>query len=329
MLRKLFSCLFFYFTTTYTFAACYSTGNGNWNNTATWLCNGVNAVPGCGDTIYIQTGHVVTVTNQNNYFGIPGCAPMHIVVYGTLQFTNGNKLDLPCGSSVTIPVGGLVQKSGSGGGSSTLIGICGVNVWTAGDGPQPGPISWGGPPLPISLVSFTADLKETTVLLNWITASEQNNNYFTIERSNNTIVWEQIGTMKGAGNSSTTLNYSFLDKNPFSGISYYRLKQTDFDGKSDISDIVSVNNFNIELISVFPNPADDNITFLLMSKEEMTCTINIFNALGQVVESYNLNIKKGENKIRHSVNKLSSGVNLIGISLNGKFVAKKQFLVGQ
>ncbi|CAG0959136.1 hypothetical protein FLAV_00602 [Flavobacteriales bacterium] len=329
MLRKLFFCLFFYFTATHIFAACYSTGNGNWNNTATWLCNGVNAVPGCGDTIYIQTGHTVTVTNQNNYYGIPGCAPMHIVVYGTLQFTNGNKLDLPCGSSVTIPVGGLVQKSGSGGGSSTLIGICGVNVWTAGDGPQPGPLSWGGPPLPISLVSFTADLKETAVLLNWITASEQNNNYFTIERSNNAIVWEQIGIVKGAGNSSTTLNYSFLDKNPLSGISYYRLKQTDFDGKSDISDIVSVSNFNIELVSVFPNPANDNITFLLISKEDMTCTINIFNALGQVVENYNLNLKKGENKIRHSVNKLSSGVNLIGISLNGKFVAKKQFLVGQ
>jgi hypothetical protein len=292
MQRIIFFLSSLLFLTNSLFAACYSTGNGDWNNPSTWLCNGVNAVPGCGDTIYVQTGHTVTVTTQNNYYGIPGCAAMHIVVAGTLQFTNGNKLDLPCGSSVTILTGGLVKKATSGGGSSTLIGICGVNVWTAGDGPQSGPLSWGGPPLPISLLSFIAELKDTVVLLTWVTESEQNNNYFTIERSNNALHWESVGIVKGAGNSNITLSYSFMDKNPYSGISYYRLKQTDFDGKSDVSDIVSVSNFDVELLNIFPNPATDNITFVIFSKNEFLCAVSVFNALGQVVKIILYNLEK-------------------------------------
>lgn len=316
-----------FITTSSVFAACYSTGNGDWNNASTWLCNGVNAVPGCGDTIYVQTGHTVTVTAQNNYYGIPGCAAMHIVVAGTLQFTNGNKLDLPCGSSVTILTGGLVKKATSGGGSSTLIGICGANVWTAGDGPQSGPLSWGGPPLPVTLLSFMAELRDTVVFINWVTESEQNNNYFTVERSINTLHWESVGLVKGAGSSNITLSYSFVDKNPYSGISYYRLKQTDFDGKSDVSDIVSVSNFDVELLNVFPNPASNDITFVIFSKSEFLCAVSVFNALGQVVENYTLQLKKGNNTIERSVNNLAPGVSLIGISINDQFVVRKQFLV--
>lgn len=260
-------------------AACYSTGNGNWNNASTWLCNGVNAVPGCGDTIYIETGHTVTVTNQNNY-NVPGCAAMHIVVAGTLDFTNGNKIDLPCGSSITILSGGLVYKSTPGGGSSTMITICGNEVWKAGDGSASGPLSWGGPPLPIRLVYFNARLNSEIVITEWLTASEQNNHYFTIERSSDAYHWKEIGKVQGANNSNTMLSYQFVDKDPLPGVSYYRLKQTDYDGKTSHSEIVPITNGDVEIINVFPNPATDVIQFVIYSKEEHTCSVQFYNGLG-------------------------------------------------
>src|SRR4051812_15110773 len=77
-----------------------SNANGNWNNPSTWLFNGVPRTPMCGDTITIPVTSTVTVNSQEDY---TGCViPMIIIVSGTLQFTNGNKLDLPCGSTVVI-----------------------------------------------------------------------------------------------------------------------------------------------------------------------------------------------------------------------------------
>ena len=71
--------------------------------------------------------------------------------------------------------------------------------------------------------------KENYVDVNWITATEINNNYFTLERSATGINFEPIGYVQGAGNSTSTINYVFKDRDPLNGIGYYRLKQTDFD----------------------------------------------------------------------------------------------------
>ena len=85
--------------------------------------------------------------------------------------------------------------------------------------------------LPIELLSFTPDVKPDRVLLNWITGTEINNDYFTLERSRDMYGWEVLGFVSGAGNSSLPLSYSFSDLRPLDGLAYYRLKQTDFDGK--------------------------------------------------------------------------------------------------
>ena len=79
------------------------------------------------------------------------------------------------------------------------------------------------------------------VILNWTTASELNNDYFTIERSKDAVEFQPIKFVEGAGNSNSILNYEIIDVNPFLGTSYYRLKQTDFNGKYSFSNIVSVN----------------------------------------------------------------------------------------
>src|SRR6185295_19091589 len=104
-------------------------------------------------------------------------------IYGILQFTNGNKLSLPCGSVVYIHGSGLVRKATSGGGNSTFIEICGLPEWNAGDGDLYGPDTLGIHPLPISLLYFDAQPTENRIDVSWITPSEINNDYFTVEKS--------------------------------------------------------------------------------------------------------------------------------------------------
>lgn len=90
--------------------------------------------------------------------------------------------------------------------------------------------------LPITLLSFHAEVKDGLVHTNWVTASEVNNDFFTLERSKDGSSWEVVGTVDGAGDSNTELNYAYVDDAPYSGISYYRLRQTDFDGTTTISE---------------------------------------------------------------------------------------------
>lgn len=119
--------------------------------------------------------------------------------------------------------------------------------------------------LPVNLVNFIATKVDTAVRLNWVTASEQNNAYFQVERSIDGISFTTLGTVRGNGNTSTLSNYSFYDLNPAQGVNFYRLKQVDFDGQSTFSRVASVdfggpieNDF-----TVFPNPVEDHFTIRL------------------------------------------------------------------
>lgn len=97
--------------------------------------------------------------------------------------------------------------------------------------------------LPIELLSFTGEkINENTNLLKWSTASESNNNFFTLERSNDIQNWELVEIVKGAGNSNFQLNYEVIDKNPNADLNYYRLTQTDYDGNSVTFPILVIDN---------------------------------------------------------------------------------------
>lgn len=233
------------------------TGGGAWGAPATWSPAGP---PACGDTIFIQAGDVVTIEVQQDY-SEPGCmSPMFITINGTLDFpVNGPKLRLPCNSGVILNVGGSLTVSGSGGGgSANFLEICGSTVWRKADGPQAGPLVFGSP-LPIELISFEANVNEQKVDLKWVTASEINNDYFTIERSIDARIWEEVLVTTGAGNSSQIVEYFESDYSPLEGVSYYRLKQTDFNGDFSYSNIVPVKfvkeNSDDGVINLFPSPA--------------------------------------------------------------------------
>ncbi|WP_317899851.1 T9SS type A sorting domain-containing protein [Aurantibacillus circumpalustris] len=142
-------------------------------------------------------------------------------------------------------------------------------------------------PLPIELAEFSAKPLGDQVEVNWITASEKNNCYFTIEKTSDGHFFEEVATIKTNGNSFTNKNYSAIDAHPFEGISYYRLKQTDVDGTTKAYKFVSVDMPKKTSLKIFPNPSDGNfeIQFDNYSFEK----IEILDELGKKIyqsESY-------------------------------------------
>jgi hypothetical protein len=143
-------------------------------------------------------------------------------------------------------------------------------------------------PLPVELLYFEAEEKNGTVELNWATASEINNRYFSIERSLNAIDFEEITKVEGSGNSSVIIEYMAKDENPLLGTIYYRLKQVDFNGAYSYSDIVPLNiekiaDENIEWI-IYPNPVSKYSDLLLESCSfNENIKIQLYDALGQLI----------------------------------------------
>lgn len=118
-----------------------------------------------------------------------------------------------------------------------------------------------GSSLPVELMNLEAVAGETRVELQWQTAMESDNESFSIERSPNGSLWKEIGTVRGAGNSRRVLDYSFADLSPLEGISYYRLKQTDFGGQFAYSGIITVRRGPVRpSVKVYPNPVQDILT---------------------------------------------------------------------
>jgi hypothetical protein len=139
-------------------------------------------------------------------------------------------------------------------------------------------------PLPIELNSFKVNLNKGVALIDWVTSSEINNDYFTIEKSKDGIIWIFVNEQSGAGNSNSVLYYSDVDNSPFAGVSYYRLKQTDFNGESKYSEIVSLENIEDRVISIYPNPVKD---VLIIANMEVTFIVKVYSINGQIIYSGN------------------------------------------
>jgi hypothetical protein len=174
-----------------------------------------------------------------------------------------------------------------------------------------GTLDYDNSTLPIELTSFSAKKNKERVNLNWQTATEPNNDFFTIERSANALDWESIAQIKGAGNSNVQLSYNAIDKNPLKGISYYRLKQTDFDGAYTYSKVMAVNrDEKLETpISVYPNPATNRIQ--ISANQSSMNEIHIFNMLGQEFTAVVSISQSGESQFAMDISSLPIGVYII------------------
>lgn len=129
-----------------------------------------------------------------------------------------------------------------------------ININNYGTGSNNFNLTFGGTAtldctlLPIELISFSAVESKNVVNIDWIVATQINNDRFVIERSSDGLFWEDIVTISGAGNASETMFYKHVDKNPLIGLNYYRLKQIDFNGIQQTFNIVAVNVEKIEKI---------------------------------------------------------------------------------
>ncbi len=164
--------------------------------------------------------------------------------------------------------------------------------------------------LPIELLRFEAEVLEDgrKVELQWSTGSETDNDFFTLERSRDSKEWSGILHIPGAGNSSSRLDYTTTDNRPLPGLSYYRLKQTDFDGAVSYSSIVAVSIGNTDASEpyLFPNPATDEVTVhgIVMDLRKT----RIYNVLGQdVSDKVMIRIGHDADEYRLDVSRLPSG----------------------
>jgi hypothetical protein len=174
-------------------------------------------------------------------------------------------------------------------------------------------------PLPITLISFNVYPENGQVRLEWSTSSETDNAFFTIQRSKDIQGWENLQKIGGSGNSSVTEFYRADDIAPYSGTSYYRLKQTDIDGKETYSSVRSVNlGSKGTEIAVYPNPATDHITISLPEPGEYK--IALLNSNGQLM---NNPVSITGNSTVMDVSELKTGIYFILINHDGKNDTRK------
>ena len=190
-------------------------------------------------------------------------------------------------------------------------------------------LSGNNTPLPLQLLAFTAKVNSAGYVdINWTTASEINNDYFTIQRSVDGINFENLAIVDGAGNSNKTLNYSTQDKNPFSGISYYRLVQTDFDGTMHYYNKVQVNiikggNVNV---SVWP-VGNSQLSVVINGANGKDQEIFITDMLGKLYYNTRVAVKGEYFHFNLNTNQpLADGVYMVSIKGLDNFVSKKIFI---
>ncbi|MFI5221712.1 MAG: T9SS type A sorting domain-containing protein, partial [Bacteroidia bacterium] len=190
--------------------------------------------------------------------------------------------------------------------------------------------SIGAMTLPVKLTEFTATiLGENKVQLNWSTSSEINNNYFSIERSQDNEHYESIGTVKGNGNSNITINYNFNDETPLTGTSYYRLKQVDLDGKFSLSEVKVVStNKSRSSVAIYPNPTNGILNIEIESAEQKNISINLYDVNGRNILNEKRIVISGKQTFQFNSSTIPSGIYFLNVSdKSGSSIGKQKIVI--
>ncbi len=180
--------------------------------------------------------------------------------------------------------------------------------------------------LPIELMSFTAACNGRYVNLEWTTATERNNDYFIIERSDDAINFTEIARVAGAGNSIEQLDYNYTDYSAAGGDNYYRLVQVDYDGTRTASEIVVANCSEAEGepdVQVFPNPFHNDLTIHMENFGGTTVSIEVYDMLGRIVMQKTIGVDGSSEETMLQLDNLSNGTYNVRISTK-ELVINKQ-----
>ena len=286
-----------------------------WNDPASWD----NGVPGCFDSIIIPTGVLIEITSTVD---LTPCPSTVIVVEGELFFQTGKKLIMTEGSQILIPNGGSIQ-GGNGGGNSSYIEIGADIVWAATDGNLSGPeYLCPACPLSIELTYFRASCDDNlNVQIEWRTDSQKDNAYFTVKRSFNGNIWEDIATEEGAGTTNEVLDYSIVDVPNYTGTIYYQLKQTDINGQQESFNVEAVYLTLNENMSIYPNPSSGEIT--IECKTDIIDPPKFYNVIGEDISNHVSMTEDNLISRSYDLSKIPAGVYLIILGAESRRLIKK------
>lgn len=186
----------------------------------------------------------------------------------------------------------------------------------------------GGQALPVTLVSFDAFPEGEIVKTQWVTELEINNNYFVVERSADAVNFSEVVRVMGAGNSTEVNNYEATDFHPLSGVSYYRLRQVDFDGQYAYSKIVSVKRAEQSSLSLYPNPTDNELS-LSVTNPSGDISVVIYDLAGREMYAQVFKSDNYSNPQTVTINAkylLPTGIYMITAFTNGKTFREKVIL---
>lgn len=182
-------------------------------------------------------------------------------------------------------------------------------------------------PLPIELTQFNGECLGTQVVITWTTASEQDNDYFTIEKSFDGLDWFALGTVDGAGNSIEDRTYSFVDLDP-SRLAYYRLIQTDMDGSSTVSASVAAGceaDGGIQIVNVYDDGSDVNI--LVSSSFDAIHDVSLIDGQGKILGVQKSQaINQGITHLRIAKGTLATGMYVVRLSNSDQVLTRKVVL---
>ena len=320
-----------------------ATNGGNGGGIVFIKANQIATPSVCASPISITANGQTSSNSGNDGSGGGGAAGSVVIQANSFAFSPA----CPITFSANGGTGGSVNNSGihgagGGGGQGALVfisnsptsnytaqalnGAAGCNnsivPCTTFSGISPEPNNMGVMmyiPLGVTFVDFFAEILDRNVLLKWSTSSEINSDFFSIERSTDGVDFIEIGKVQAAGSSQSTLEYEFIDYDPFydENSLYYRLKQVDFDGEIMYSDTRNVqkNQLQFNQLVVYPNPFTEVINvFIPQNYQSDDAQILLSDELNRVVE-----IAQVHSEITSfNFSELSKGVYFVSILIDGK-----------
>lgn len=292
--------------------------------------------PTTGGTIAVQHFDATTVSNTMISDGSQTIVRRHDALWGISSGgVSGGTYNLTARGTGFGTVGdvgdirlatssGVVGSHGTNGGTTAnpFVTRTGLTVGNLSGNFHFGSINGGATPLPIELISFYGVCEAEGNTLYWSTASEINNDYFSLERSDDGLEFVQIAEVPGAGNSLELINYDQFDKRRTAETAYYRLKQTDFNGEYEYSEIIAVHCKADDewKVTIYPNP--NNGKFFVNSSEPWS-ELKVLNHLGQNVEYF----RNSEAPNHLNVESLPPGSYWLEITSESNIVVRKSFQI--
>ena len=334
-----------------------SQNSGAWSTGTTWQGGSIPPTSGQDHSISIRSGNSVTLDGnvsygKNLYLLVNGTLTingtfdvnkdMEITVNGTL-IVNGNFTaakdanlvingagsmevsgDMGFAKDALIELDGVLQVDGDLTGTEGNV-IVGNGTLLVGGTLSGIDLSGFNGTLPIELFDFTAQAKEAGVELHWQTITETNNDFFTLERSADGVNYSEIGWVAGQGTSREPHSYVFMDAEPLTGASYYRLRQTDFDGQTALYGPVQVRHRpsgQEEGVRIWPNPLTGGPLYLQFDPpvQPESCWVRILNPSGSQVYAEVLPLEAGipSTIALDAVSGLPSGIYYLLVDLEGR-----------